>query len=508
MIDIKKFWLAGAFCAGVVLSSPALAPAQRGNFRDLAPPPRTTAKFLKAFQGSASEVTQSTVRVLSDDKEVALGTVVAPEGWILTKFSQLKGKTVCRLPSGTRLDAKIVGIQEAFDVALLKVETTGLKPVTFADSNLAPVGNWVVSVGTGETPVAVGVMSVAARTPPPVSNRGPSRPVNAPPPPDLLGVNVVHDGSMARVVRVVGQGPAEKAGLKLDDQILSVQGTEVTDQVTLNAALAKLKIGDSVAIKIIRDGTEKEMKAKLAAPKPPDALGISVTRDGKMTKVAEVATRSATERANVHKGDEIVSVSGTTIKDQDSLLALLAKMKPGDSVTIKVLRDGKELDLKAQLRNFGQRGGRRGGQDQNLLGSELSEKRSGFPTYFQSDTVIKPKDCGGPICDLDGHVLGINIARVGRVESYSIPSASITAMLPELKSGKLSPELVALRKKITDLKAQVKKVKNEKPATDKPTQAGAEAAKQAEPIGAALAKQLQVAQDALEKAEKSLGEKK
>jgi serine protease Do len=506
MINIRKFWLAGTFCAGIVLSSPALALAQRGNFRDLAPAPRTTAKFLSAFQGAGKEVTQSTVRILGDDKEVALGTVVGPDGWILTKYSQLKGKTACKLPSGTKLDAKIVGVHEAFDVALLKVEKTDLKPVTFADSSVAPVGNWVVSVGTGETPVAVGVMSVATRTPPPVNNRGPGRSFSAPPP-DLLGVSVVHDGSMARVVRVTGQGPAAKAGIKIDDQILSVQGTEVTDQVTLSAVLAKQKIGDLVAIKIIRAGAEQEMKAKLEAPKPPDALGISVAREGKTIKVAEVLPSSAAARANVHKGDEIVSVSGKTITDQESLLALLAKMRPGESVTIKVLREGKELDLKAQLRNFGQRGGRRG-PDQNLLGSELSEKRTGFPTFFQTDTVIKPKDCGGPICDLEGHVLGINIARAGRVESYSIPSSSIKAMLPELKSGKLAPELVALRKKIADLKAQVKKVGTDKAAAARPAQTGAEAGKQTTPASVDLVKQLQVAQEALEKAEKSLSEKK
>ncbi len=63
------------------------------------------------------------------------------------------------------LDAKIVGVQEAFDLALLKVEATGLHAVVFTDSKVAPVGSWLVSVGTGENPVAVGVMSVAAELP-------------------------------------------------------------------------------------------------------------------------------------------------------------------------------------------------------------------------------------------------------------------------------------------------------------------------------------------------------
>ena len=507
MIHTKKLLLFAIVCSLAILSTTPPAFAQRGRGQS-EPAPRTSPKFLKAFHDSVTDASRSTVRILCDDKEVALGTIVDADGWIVTKFSELTVKPVCKLKSGIKLEAKVVGVQEAFDLALLKVDAKDLKPVTFADSNLAPVGNWVVSVGQGGDPVAVGVMSVAARTPPPTPNRGPARGGNPTPPPDFLGLNVVLDGTTARVVRVAGLGAAAKAGIKIDDQILSVHGKEITDQGSLNAVLAKLKIGDSVEIKIVRDGKEQDLQAKLETPRPPDTLGLSVTVEGTVTKVSQVAPRSAAERADLRKGDEIVSVAGSTIRDQEGLLSLLGKMKPNDSLTIKVLREGKPLELKAQLQARGQRGrGGRGG-DQNSMGSDLSEKRAGFPTYFQTDTVIKPSDCGGPICDLDGHVLGINIARVGRVESYSIPSSSITALLPELKSGKLSPELIALRKKITDLKAQVKKASSDKLASAS-TPPDAKAASNATSIASDdLTKKLQEAEAALAKAEQQLNAKK
>jgi serine protease Do len=167
------------------------------------------------------------------------------------------------------------------------------------------------------------------------------------------------------------------------------------------------------------------------------------------------------------------------------------------------LREGKELELHARLR--GQRGGR---QDQNQMGSELSEKRSGFPTYFQTDTVIKPRDCGGPVCDLEGHVIGINIARVGRVESFSIPSPSLTALLPDLKSGKFSPDLVALRKKIAELKTLVKKTVDEKPAAEKTGSSPQVTLKDPVESSVEIQKKLKEAEEALDKAEKSLKDKK
>ncbi|HEV8058855.1 MAG TPA: PDZ domain-containing protein [Gemmataceae bacterium] len=451
------------------------------------------------------EASQGTVRILCDDKETALGTVVGADGWILTKYSQLTGKPVCKLKDGKKLDAKIVGVQEAFDLALLKVEGTGLHAVVFTDSKVAPVGSWLVSVGMSEEPVAVGVMSVAARTPPPVMNRGPGRSGNnGTPAPDYLGVNVASDGATTRVVRVAGQSAAAKAGVKVDDQILSIQGSEITDQRSLSALLAKMKVGDSVAIKLLRDGKEMELKAKLEPASAPDFLGVNVSSDGPIAKVIEVARRSAAERAGIRTGDQIVSIQGSAVNDQKTLLSVLGKMKPGDTVKIKLMREGKEKELEARLQQRGQPQR----QDQNLMGSELSEKRTGFPTYFQSDTVLKPKDCGGPICDLEGHVIGINIARAGRVESYSIPASSLTTLLPELKSGKLSPEILALRKRITELKAIVRKATEEKAAADKKLQEAQSAVNKPATEVAELDKKLKAAQVSLEKAEKQLNEKK
>ncbi|MBP3956144.1 serine protease [Gemmata sp. G18] len=58
---------------------------------------------------------------------------------------------------------------------------------------------------------------------------------------------------------------------------------------------------------------------------------------------------------------------------------------------------------------------------------------------LQSDLVVDAKDCGGPVVDLEGNVLGINIARAGRVETWILPSEVIRPLLPQFKSGKFAP---------------------------------------------------------------------
>src|SRR5207253_6163635 len=109
--------------------------------------------------------------------------------------------------------------------------------------------------------------------------------------------------------------------------------------------------------------------------------------------------------------------------------------KPGETIVMKVKRGDEEKELKATLdkRPAGQ--GNRG-DVQNNMGSELSKRKNGFPTILQHDTVVKPYDCGGPVVDLSGRAVGINICRAGRVESYAVPVEAIQALLPDLKAGK------------------------------------------------------------------------
>ena len=113
------------------------------------------------------------------------------------------------------------------------------------------------------------------------------------------------------------------------------------------------------------------------------------------------------------------------------------------------------------------------------MGSQLSEKRN-FPTILQHDTVIKPTDCGGPLVDLDGRVVGINVARAGRVESYALPSEVVVPLLADLMSGKsattaapksagdkVKAALEAVRQAKAEKEAATKKLAEAEAALDK-----------------------------------------
>ncbi len=115
----------------------------------------------------------------------------------------------------------------------------------------------------------------------------------------------------------------------------------------------------------------------------------------------------------------------------------MTKRKAGDLINLQVRRGEEELALEATLQQ--RPAGDNRGDLQNLMGSDLSPRRSGYPTILTHDSVVKPSDCGGPLVDLDGNVVGINISRAGRTESWAVPTEVIQGLLPDLKSGKLSP---------------------------------------------------------------------
>ena len=97
------------------------------------PTGRTTPANRAAFQEVLEQASAATVRVLADGEEVALGTVVEPDGYLVTKASVLKGKITCRFRDGTERPAEKVGNDDTEDLALLRVQATGLPAITWRE---------------------------------------------------------------------------------------------------------------------------------------------------------------------------------------------------------------------------------------------------------------------------------------------------------------------------------------------------------------------------------------
>jgi serine protease Do len=363
-----------------LLAIPAAAQAQ---FRDpSASLTRSDPGFLKAFREVVAKPSASTVRVQCDGKDTALGMVVGPDGWILTKANDLHGDIAVRLRDGRTFDARWVGMHQDHDLALLKIETSGLTPIDFTESKNVAVGSWVACVGVGDDPAAVGVISVASR-------------------------NL----------------PTSKGGMNLAQGDLS-------------------KIG---------------------------YLGVSLEQGDGHPVVKQIMPDTPAAKVGLKEDDLIIELNTIPMGDPEQFSKEIGKHKPGDTVTLKVRRGDEEMTLSPKLARRPPSMLR--GEMQNRMGSELSSRRWGYPTILQHDSVVKPQDCGGPIVDLDGRVIGINICREGRTSSWAVPSEVLQPLLLDMMSGRLPPKVEAAKltpaQQLERAKKALKNIEAERAALDK-----------------------------------------
>jgi len=167
----------------------------------------------------------------------------------------------------------------------------------------------------------------------------------------VLGVMLsdAPDGKGAIVDSVSTPSPAEKAGIKEGDRITALGTREVKDSAGLREALGFSRAGDTVAVKIVRGTEAMEVSVTFGGKRGP-VFGVAFSSEGDGKKgalVEDVAAGSVAEAAGVKVGDRILFFGGKEVPDGTALPDLLRAVKPGETVKVKVLRDGKEVDLEA-----------------------------------------------------------------------------------------------------------------------------------------------------------------
>ena len=300
---------------------------------------RNHTKVRAAFREVVREPSLSTVRVYSDGEQIALGAIISPDGYVLTKASELHGTLKCGLASGDRKSAEFIGHHRGSDLALLKIDADSLRPFELHDSAPPAVGSWLITTDIKGGPAAIGVVSVKPRP------------------------------------------------IKSDPALLGVQ---------------------------LRDADE----------------GPQVTF---------VMPDSAAQEAGVKINDLVTHLNGKAMKSQRQLVETIRTFMPGERIRLTIKRGDSVKTLRPTLGSFASVNRRQHVQN-NLGGPKLSKRNKGFPAALQHDTALPPYQCGGPLIDLDGRLVGINIAHADRVSSLALPTSVILPLLEDLKSGKLRPK--------------------------------------------------------------------
>lgn len=162
-------------------------------------------------------------------------------------------------------------------------------------------------------------------------------------------------------------------------------------------------------------------------------LGIQPENCKGGVRLVDVTAGGAADIAGLKPEDIIVRIDDVEISDVSLLVSEIGRRRAGDEVTLQIKRGQQHQVLKAVLAGRDLSAERASKfRMMNRLGAIPSKRSDGFEWVFQHDTPLFPEHCGGPILDIDGKVIGINIAREGRVSSLAIPAAHLQTILPAL----------------------------------------------------------------------------
>ena len=158
-------------------------------------------------------------------------------------------------------------------------------------------------------------------------------------------------------------------------------------------------------------------------------LGVTLGGGEGGTGITSVNDNSAAQRAGLKEEDRIKSIDSVEMTSMQQIIDTIGQHSPGDTVAVLIQRGDEELSLSATL---GKPAAGTDPQDQ-WGGGPFSERRDGFPEVIMHDTIVPPDQCGGPLVDTDGKVVGINIARALRVTTYAVPWDKVLRLVDELK---------------------------------------------------------------------------
>jgi Do/DeqQ family serine protease len=291
------------------------------------------------------------------------GVIINGDGYILTNHHVVDGadKVEVELPDRRVLTATVVGDDAPSDLAVLKVQATGLHALPLADSDKARVGDVVLAIGNplgvGQT-VTSGIISAKGRTT--GSGDGSFQ--------DFLQTDapINHGNSGGALVNLQGEL------LGIPSQIMSPSGGNIGLGFAIPSNMAK-----NVMSQLISSGHVR--RAKLGVTVQPitadlaSSLGLSDVRGA---LVNQVEPGSPADRAGLKQGDVITEVAGRRVSDGNELRNAISNTTPGTSVSLKLIRDGRVTDISAKLEEL--KASNDEGDNRDERGSSASPGRYGM----------------------------------------------------------------------------------------------------------------------------------
>jgi serine protease Do len=270
------------------------------------------------------------------------GVIISEDGYIVTNNHVVDGadKLEVLFNDNSSYDAKIIGTDEASDLALIKVDAKDMTPITFGDSETVKIGEWVLAVGNPfgfNSTVTAGIVSAKARS---------------------LGQN--HKGNLSiesfiQTDAALNPGNSGGALVNLKGELIGINSAIYSNtgsysgfSFAIPTTIVKKVMADirqyGTVQRAVLGASVRELDSKIAKEKD-----ITAVKSGLL--IASVNDMSTAKELGLQEDDVITAINGVNVANHAQLVEQLNKFRPGDKVTVTYYRNNKKIEKTATLRN-------------------------------------------------------------------------------------------------------------------------------------------------------------
>lgn len=326
------------------------------------------ADFFEDFFGRGQGGTQRRQMQTPKREAAGSGVIISEDGYIVTNNHVVENadEITITLNDNREFTARVIGLDSDTDLALLKVEATGLPAIVIGDSDNLKVGEWVLAVGNPfnlTSTVTAGIVSAKARN---------------------LHANRNGIESFIQTDAAINQGNSGGALVNVRGELVGINAMLYSQTGSFTGY--GFAIPTTIMKKVVTDlrsfGTVQRAMFGISGmtlhdyvtrekSKNSDFKADFGTVDG--VYVDEAVEGGAAAEAGIQKGDIIVSVDGKTIKQMSELQEATTQYRPGDKAKVGYIRDKKERTVTVTFRNAKGNTNVVKAQNIDLLGAEFKE---------------------------------------------------------------------------------------------------------------------------------------
>ena len=363
-----------------------------------------------------------------ESQSLGSGFIISSDGYIMTNAHVVDhaDRITVRLTDKREFRAKVIGADKRTDVALLKIEASGLPKVNLGDPNKLKVGEWVVAIGSPfgfDSSVTAGIVSAKGRSLPqdnfvpyiqtdvainPGNSGGPLFNMNE----EVVGIN-------SQIYTRSGGSMGLSFAIPIDVAM------QVSDQLRMSGKVTRGRIGVTI------QELTRELAESFGLSKPNGAL------------ISSVEKNAPADKAGIEASDVILKFDGKEVNSSSDLPRMVAAIKPGTKVTVELWRKGEtrkatvevgELPEEGMLGRSPKKQDNDSGETVSRLGISVSELTKEQQQELQINGGLLVEDVKGSAARTAGLHQGDVLLAIGNAQIRSL--AQFKEFIKQVPKGK------------------------------------------------------------------------